>query len=69
MDIKIQDRARGALLGAFVGDALGLGPHWYYDLHELRKDYGEWIEGYTDPSLNVTKPDCMLEISHSPGLF
>lgn len=45
----IQDRAAGAIMGAFIGDALALGPHWYYDLAELRRDYGEWITGYTDP--------------------
>lgn len=45
----IRDRAAGALLGAFIGDAMGLGPHWYYDLDELRRDYGPWITGYTDP--------------------
>ena len=45
----IQDRAAGAIMGAFIGDALGLGPHWYYDLAELRRNYGEWITDYTDP--------------------
>jgi ADP-ribosylglycohydrolase len=45
----IQDRAAGAIMGAFIGDALGLGPHWYYDLTELRRDFGDWIDGYTDP--------------------
>lgn len=45
----IQDRATGAIMGAFIGDALGLGPHWYYDLAELRRDYGDWIDDYTDP--------------------
>lgn len=45
----IQERAAGAIMGAFVGDALALGPHWYYDLDELRRDYGEWITDYTDP--------------------
>lgn len=45
----IPDRAAGALLGAFIGDALALGPHWYYDLDELRRDYGDWITDYTDP--------------------
>lgn len=45
----IKDRAMGAIMGAFIGDALGLGPHWYYDLNELRRDYGDWINGYTDP--------------------
>lgn len=45
----VQDRAAGAIMGAFIGDALALGPHWYYDLAELRRDYGEWINTYTDP--------------------
>ncbi len=47
--IDKKDRAAGALVGAFIGDALGLGPHWYYDLDELRRNYGDWIDGYTDP--------------------
>lgn len=46
---ELQDRAVGAIMGAYIGDALGLGPHWYYDLDELRKDYGPWIDGYTNP--------------------
>jgi ADP-ribosylglycohydrolase len=45
----ITDRAAGCIAGAFIGDALGLGPHWYYDLDELRRDFGDWIDGYTDP--------------------
>lgn len=49
---QIQDRAAGALMGAFIGDGLGLGPHWYYDLKEQYRDYGEWIDDYVDP-----KPD------------
>jgi len=43
------DRAAGAVMGALIGDALGLGPHWYYDLDELRRDYGPWITDYTEP--------------------
>ncbi|MBR0568922.1 ADP-ribosylglycohydrolase family protein [Azoarcus sp. L1K30] len=46
---RFQDRAAGALMGAFIGDALGLGPHWYYDLDDLRRDHGDWISGYTTP--------------------
>jgi ADP-ribosylglycohydrolase len=45
----IRDRASGAMMGAFIGDAMGLGPHWYYNLAELRRDYGDWIDDYTDP--------------------
>lgn len=48
-DKNIQDRAAGAIMGAFIGDALGVGPHWYYDLAEQQRDYGNWISGYTDP--------------------
>ena len=48
-DSDIHDRAAGAIMGAFVGDALGLGPHWYYDLAVLRRDYGDWITTYVDP--------------------
>lgn len=48
-DTNIRDRAAGAVMGAFIGDAMGLGPHWYYDLAEMRRDYGDWISDYTDP--------------------
>ncbi len=49
MSTTLQDRAQGAIIGALIGDALGLGPHWYYDLDEQRADYGDWIDDYTDP--------------------
>ena len=47
--LSIQDRAAGAVMGAFIGDALALGPHWYYNLDELRAAYGDWISDYTTP--------------------
>lgn len=46
---SIADRAAGAIMGALIGEALGVGPHWYYDLTELRRDYGSWITDYTEP--------------------
>jgi ADP-ribosylglycohydrolase len=46
---SLEDRAKGALMGAFIGDALALGPHWYYDLNELHADHGQWISDYTTP--------------------
>ncbi|WP_375056795.1 ADP-ribosylglycohydrolase family protein [Zobellella sp. DQSA1] len=45
----LQDRAAGAVMGAFIGEALGVGPHWYYDLAQLHRDHGDWIDGYTTP--------------------
>ena len=47
--LSLEDRAIGALMGAFIGDALALGPHWYYDLDQLHADYGQWICDYTAP--------------------
>lgn len=44
-----QERAVGAIMGAFIGDALALGPHWYYDLDELHRTFGDWIDDYTAP--------------------
>lgn len=44
-----RQRVLGAIMGAFVGDALALGPHWYYDLDELRRVHGDWISDYTAP--------------------
>jgi ADP-ribosylglycohydrolase len=51
MDTR-QDKAVGAVMGTLIGDALGVGPHWYYDLDQLKKDYGEWIDNYTTPKPN-----------------
>lgn len=48
-ELSRKDRAMGAVVGLFVGDALGLGPHWYYDLEELRSDFGQWITDYHAP--------------------
>ena len=48
-EATLSERASGAILGACIGDALALGPHWYYDLAELRRDFGPWITDYSDP--------------------
>lgn len=44
-----EDRAAGAIMGALIGDALGLGCHWYYNLDELHRDFGPWIADYSTP--------------------
>ena len=44
-----RDRAMGAVVGCFIGDALGVGPHWYYNLKKMRQDYGDWISNYSAP--------------------
>ena len=44
--ITRKDRIKGTIIGALIGDALGVGPHWYYDLKELKAIYGPWIDDY-----------------------
>lgn len=42
------DRLRGALWGLFVGDALAMPVHWYYDIAALQRDFGT-IRDYQAP--------------------
>lgn len=51
-DIDKLSRIKGGVLGLLAGDALGVGTQWYYDLEQLEKDYGPWIENYQDPAVN-----------------
>ena len=53
-EVSQRDRIMGAIMGVFVGDALGVGTHWYYDLDALQNDFGPWISDYTDPKLEST---------------
>jgi len=53
-EISKRDRIMGAIMGVFIGDALGVGTHWYYDLDALKTDFGPWISDYNDPKLEST---------------
>ncbi len=50
-DLTRKDRAMGTIMGALIGDALGVRCHWYYDSECLENDYG-WIDDYVDPKLD-----------------
>ncbi|MEZ4387115.1 MAG: ADP-ribosylglycohydrolase family protein [Candidatus Krumholzibacteriia bacterium] len=51
------DRTAGALWGLFIGDALAMPVHWYYDRAALRRDYGE-VRDYLAP--RNPHPDSIL---------
>ena len=55
-NISREDRAKGAIMGTIIGDALGVGPHWYYNLDELKTEYGSWIDTYMPPKPNRNFP-------------
>ena len=45
---ELKDRIVGSILGVFIGDALGVGVHWQYDLDTLEANRG-FVTGYVDP--------------------
>lgn len=44
----LKDRIVGSILGVFVGNALGVGVHWQYDLEKLERERG-FVTDYLDP--------------------
>jgi ADP-ribosylglycohydrolase len=59
MNFKIssESRSRGALYGLFIGDALAMPVHWYYDRLALQRDYG-YVKDYLAPK--NPHPDSIL---------
>ena len=52
-----ESRRRGALYGLFIGDALAMPVHWYYDTSALQRDYGR-VTDYLAPK--NPHPDSIL---------
>jgi ADP-ribosylglycohydrolase len=46
--VDVADRVRGAMWGLYIGDALAMPVHWYYDLRQLKADFGQ-ITKYEAP--------------------
>ena len=68
--MSIKDRAAGAVIGALIGDALGVGPHWYYDLTQMRRDreppvpgdmlrFPSWLEHAVDAFQGAGRRTCV----------
>ena len=52
-----KSRLRGALWGLYIGDALAMPVHWYYNRNALHDDYG-WVTDYVAP--RNPHPDSVL---------
>jgi hypothetical protein len=48
MDDRFDDKRRGGAYGLFIGDALAMPVHWYYNRHRLATDYGR-VTDYLAP--------------------
>lgn len=53
----MQSRQKGAILGMFIGDALAMPVHWYYNRNYLERDYGR-VSSYLAPK--NPHPDSIL---------
>lgn len=60
----IEDRISGALFGMFIGDALAMPVHWYYDTTALIRDYGE-VADFLQP-INPHPDSILWRSAYSP---
>ena len=58
--MTFEDRFRGGLWGMFVGDALAMPVHWYYDVAALQRDFGT-IRDYRSP--NDVHPNSIMSLA------
>ena len=57
MNPVTDEKRTGALWGTFIGDALAMPVHWYYDRAALKRDYGT-VSDYLAP--RNPHPDSIL---------
>lgn len=60
----IHERLRGMLWGMFVGDALAMPAHWYYDMAALQRDFGV-IRDYQAP--REQHPSSIMSLANTGG--
>jgi ADP-ribosyl-[dinitrogen reductase] hydrolase len=60
-----EEKRQGALWGLYIGDALAMPVHWYYNRNALFDDYG-WVTDYLAPK--NPHPDSLLFRSHYTAL-
>jgi ADP-ribosyl-[dinitrogen reductase] hydrolase len=56
-NVPMESRIRGCIEGLFIGDALAMPVHWYYDRLALQRDYGQ-VREYLAP--RNPHPDSIL---------
>jgi ADP-ribosyl-[dinitrogen reductase] hydrolase len=62
--LTLLDRKKAAMTGLYIADAVASPVHWYYDVRQLRKDYGS-ITGYVKPKDKM--PGSIMNLSNTGG--
>ncbi len=61
MTDNLKQRKTEAFWGLFVGDAVAMPVHWYYNPRDIHTGYGGWLTGYRAP--NKQHPSSILSLS------
>lgn len=48
-----------------AADSMSMPVHWYYDISDIKRDFGGWISGLTSP--RDTHPSSILSLSNTAG--
>ncbi|XP_057715516.1 uncharacterized protein LOC130931057 [Corythoichthys intestinalis] len=54
-----------ALWAMCAADAMSMPVHWYYNIHDIKKDFGGWISGFNSPK--IKHPSSILNLSNTAG--
>ena len=66
MNEQIISRVRAAIYGMYIGDALSMPVHWYYDRLKIYQDFGkDGIKKYEKPM--ETFPGSIMNLSNTGG--
>lgn len=60
-------RLRNSLWGLFIGDALSMPAHWYYNIENIPRDFGGEIRGYEKPP-HPHPESFMVGMSYEPDV-
>eukprot|EP00611_Tribonema_gayanum_P005292 TRINITY_DN1452_c1_g1_i1.p1 TRINITY_DN1452_c1_g1~~TRINITY_DN1452_c1_g1_i1.p1 ORF type:complete len:407 (-),score=181.92 TRINITY_DN1452_c1_g1_i1:555-1775(-) len=64
MALTLAERVKACLGGMYIGDALAMPVHWYYDVRQLKRDFGR-ITQYEAPK--PTFPGSIMNLSNTGG--
>ncbi|XP_051913446.1 uncharacterized protein LOC127595742 [Hippocampus zosterae] len=54
-----------ALWAMCAADAMSMPVHWYYNIHDIKRDFGGWISGFNSP--RIKHPSSILSLSNTTG--
>ncbi|XP_029282978.1 uncharacterized protein LOC115005344 isoform X2 [Cottoperca gobio] len=62
---QVRQAVRDALWGMCAADAMSMPVHWYYNVDDIRRDFGGWISSFTSP--RNKHPSSILGLSSTAG--